>query len=158
MQGDHIRLGHAARIDALGGLHLGQRADAVAQGGGAFELHCFGCGGHLGGQRFLHRRGFARQELLGILDRACVIGGGDVIDARARAALDLIQQTGPGAVLECRLRTGAQQEHLLQLIQGPVDRARAGKGAIIAALFRLGPAVFGDQRIGMILGHQNIRE
>ena len=35
----HIRLGHALRVDALGGLHLRQRLDPVAQGGGAFKLH-----------------------------------------------------------------------------------------------------------------------
>ena len=36
---DDVGLGHAARVDGLVGLNLGQRPDPVAQGGGAFKLH-----------------------------------------------------------------------------------------------------------------------
>jgi hypothetical protein len=47
---DDIGLPHAARVDALRRLHVGQRADTVAQRGGALELHRLGGLGHLRGE------------------------------------------------------------------------------------------------------------
>ncbi len=82
VQRDHVRLGHALRVDALGGLHLGQRLDPVAQGGGALELHRFAGLLHLRRQRFLNTLGAALQELSASLHGRGVILFGHQTDSR----------------------------------------------------------------------------
>ncbi len=158
MQGDHIRLGHAARVDRLHRLHGGQRLDAVAQGGGAFVFHRFAGHGHFACQLRLNRGGLALQEQLGIGHQRVVVIKPDPADARRAAPLDLVQQAGPRPAAERRIGARAQQEHPLKLVQGPVHRPGTGKGAVIIALFRLGTTMLLDLGKRVRLGHQNVRE
>ena len=158
VQRDHIRLGHAARVDALHRLHLRQRADAVAQGGGAFEFHIVRGLLHLRGQRLLHCRGAPGQKAHGIGDRRRIIGFRDFAGAGGRAPFDLMQQARPCPAGEHRVRAVAQQEHLLQLVQRAVDRTRAGEGAEILALVLAGTAMLGDHRKVVFAGDQDVRK
>ena len=158
MQRDHIRLGHAARIDALGRLHLRQRLDAIAQRGGAFEFQRLGRLGHIPGQLGLHLRRLALQEPLRIRHQRAIARLVDMADARGGAALDLVKQAGPRPAGEHRVRAVAQEKDLLQLVQRPVDRARAGEGAVIVALFLLRAAMLLDLREGVFLRNEDIRK
>ena len=65
-------------------------------------------------------------------------------------------QTGPRAAVEHRVGAVPQQEHPLQLVQRPVHRARAGEGAVVAALLLLRAAVFLDLRVVVIGGDKDI--
>ncbi len=58
----------------------------------------------------------------------------DFAGARRRAALDLVQQAGPGAAVEHAVGTGAQQEGALQHVDRAVDGAGRGEGAEVVAL------------------------
>ncbi len=62
------------------------------------------------------------------------------------APLDLVEKAGPRATLEHRIRAVAQQKHPLQLGEGPVHRAGAGEGAVVAAFLLLGAAMLLDLR------------
>ncbi len=76
--------------------------------------------------------------------------------ARGRTAFDLVQKAGPRTGIKYRIGAIAQQKNLLELVQRPVDRARAGKGAVIRTLLLFCAAMFLDLWKGMILCHQNI--
>ena len=69
-----------------------------------------------------------------------------------------MQKARTGAALEHRVRTIAQQKHLLQLVQCPVDRTRAGEGSVIGPLVLLRAAMLLDLRKGMFLGDEDIRK
>ena len=84
MHGHHVRFGHAARVHALGGLHRGQRLDAVTQGGGALILHILGRLGHGCGQIGLDRGAFAFQKPHGIAHQPGIVGLADLADDRVR--------------------------------------------------------------------------
>ena len=155
---DHVGLRHAGRVDALCRLHLRQRADAVAQRRGAFELHRLGGLGHLGRERRLDVGGLALQEPLGIGDEAGVVGFGDVADAGGGAALDLVEQAGARAAFEGGVGAVAQKEHLLELVQRPVHGPRGGEGAIVAPLLGLAAAVLLDLREGVFAADEDVRE
>ena len=101
--------------------------------------------------------GFARQIALGIGHLAAIVGGADLAHAGGCAAFDLILQAGAGAALELAVGAVAQQKHPLQLCQGAIDRAGAGKGAKIGAFFLFCAAMLFDHRVGVI-GDQNIGE
>ena len=150
MQRDHVRLGHTARVDPLRRLYLRQRPDAITQRGGALKLHLFRGLRHLLGQRFLHIRGFARQEPFGIADAFGVVGLRDLADTRPGAALDLVLQAGPCPAVEHGIRAIAQKKDALQLVQRPVHRARTREGAVICAFVFLRAAMLVDHRKGMI--------
>jgi hypothetical protein len=149
VQRDHIGLGHPRRVDALRRLHLRQRPDAVAQRGGALELHRGRRFGHLRGERRLHVRRLALEEAFGILDSAAVVGLGDVAHAGRAAALDLVEKAGPRPAFEGGIRAVAQEEHLLELVQRPVDRACGGERPVVVPLL-LPPPVLLDLREGVV--------
>jgi hypothetical protein len=97
-QAEHIRLVDALRIDALG---LGDEAhglDAVTEAGGTFEVKFSGGGLHLAGQFGLHRLTLAVEKILRLLDEFAIGPRRDIVHAGRGAALDLIEQAGPGAV------------------------------------------------------------
>ena len=98
------------------------------------------------------------QEAFGFLDQLVIAGQIDAVHARRAAALDLEQQAGPGAAVEHRIRTGAQQEGALQGVEGAVDGAGAGEGAEIDALGGLGAAMLQQLRKGMVLAQQDVGE
>ena len=153
-----IGLGHAARVDALRALHLGQRADPVAQRRRALELHRLRGRLHLGRELFLHLCRAAREEAFGIGDRGGIAGAVDMADAGPRTPLDLVEQAGPRPAVEHRVRAVAQKERLLKLVQRPVHGARTGEGPEIDALLGLGATVLLDLRKGVILGDEDVGE
>ena len=103
-------------------------------------------------------RAVPRQKPLRILNGGSVVFLADIADAGRATAFDLIEQTGSGAAIEGRVGAVAEQEHLLQLVQGPVHRAGTGEGAKIAALFFLRAAMFLDLWELMLCRNQDIRE
>src|SRR5690606_32251358 len=120
--------------------------DPVAQGGGALELHRLGGRRHVLGQLGLYLRRLALEETLGIRDERRVSCLVDEPDTGRAASLDLVEQARPRAAGEHRVRTVAEQKHLLQLVQRPVDRAGTGEGAVIVALLLLRTAMLLDLR------------
>ncbi len=154
----HVRLGHAARVDALDLLDLGQRLDPVPKSGGAFEFHRVRGFGHIPGQLRLHLRGLALEETLRIGDERAIIGFANVAHAGGSAALDLEKQTRPGAAGEHRVGAVAQEKDLLELVEGAVHRARAGEGTVVIALFLLGAAMLLDLWKGVFPGDENVRK
>ena len=88
----------------------------------------------------------AEQEALGVLDVARVVVGRDQAHARPRAALDLVQQARPRAVVEDGVLAGAQAEHLLDQLDRLLDRPGARERAEVAVLAVDRAAVVGDAR------------
>jgi hypothetical protein len=105
--------------------HLGQRAHLVAQLGGLLEFELLGMRQHallqLPAARLACRRAGTPRRCA----RPRVVLRGDQLHAGTRAALDLVQQAGPGSVGEHRVLAGAQAEHLLQQLDGFLHRPGA---------------------------------
>ena len=106
--GEDVRLLHAARIDALRSLDRRQRRDAVAHACGALEVEFFRRLVHLARQKVAHGAALAGQKIMRLGDKLAVLDMRDFARARTRAALDLIEQTGPRAVLVIAVGAGAQ--------------------------------------------------
>ena len=154
-QGKDIGIANALRVNRLRPLNEGQRFQPVAQHGRTFEIKRFGRALHFLPQLCLHGRRFAVEEGFGVGNQAVI---GLVINppnAWRGAALDLIQQAWPVAIVEKTVRTAAQQKQLLQRIQRLVDRSGAGKGAVIMPLVPPCTAMFLDTREFMIRAQQN---
>ena len=156
VQRNYVSLGGVLRIDTLGGLHLGQGFDPVAQGCGTLKLHGFAGVLHLLCQRFLNTLGATLQELLGVADGSRVIFFGHQTTTGTRTAFDLILQARARARFKITVGTIAQQEHTLQLVERTVDRARARERAIVIAFLLFRAAMFFDHRVSVIFRHQNI--
>ena len=149
MGGDHIGVADALDIDVLMGLDHGERPQPVAQRGGAARNP---------GRRWPPASGSPSRACTSRLrparkSRACsheagVILQGDPPDAGRRAALDLIEQAGPGAAGEDAVGAGAQQEGALQRRDGAVHGAGGSEGTVVVALARPGAAMLGDLRGG----------
>src|SRR5690606_15475890 len=88
--------------------------------------------------------------------------------ARSRAALDLIEQTRPSAVLEKGIRAASEQECALKRVNRAPDRLSRGKGDEIVALTRARPAVLvyalgrvvacdEDVGKGLVVTQQNVK-
>ncbi len=138
----------AAYLHRLLVQHARQRADAVAQLGRLLELQRLGPAHHLRLQVVDHGLRLAEQETLGIAHVACVVVAADQSHARPRAALDLVQQARPRAVVEHRVLAGAQAEHLLHELDRLLHRPGVGVGAEIAVLAIDGAAEIGHARVG----------
>ena len=80
----------------------------------------------------------------------------DIADAGRRTALDLVQQAGPRAVGIDAVGAGAQQEGLLQRVDGAVHRTRRGEGAIVVALAVARTAMLGELRHRMVAGDEDV--
>ncbi len=156
MDGEHIRLLHAARIDALLRLDRGQCREAVAIEGGGLEFE-FGRGlFHFAGQLLFHHPAAAGQEIRGLAHQFGIAGKIDLAGAGPRTAADLIQQAGPGAAFEEGVGAGTHQKSALQRGDGTADRAGRRERSEIAARPRLRAAMFEDLRRPMIPGDQDI--
>ena len=112
-QAHHVEVLGPVRDHLLGLGRLVHGDDAVAQAGGALELEVLGGVQHLGFQPVQHRLGVAREEPHQVVDVAVV---GLVVDgahARARAAVDVVEQAGPAQALvpgELGVRARAHRE------------------------------------------------
>ena len=137
-------------------LHRRQRREAVAVDRGALEIELGGRLLHLGGQLVAHRLALAGEERVGLAHQLGVAGEIDLVGARRRAALDLVQQAGPRAALEEAVRAGAQQERALQRRDGAVDRPHRSERPVVAAFARARAAMLEDLRRPVIGGDQDI--
>ena len=112
-------------VDGLRSLDVGERAQPVAVDGGELEILLLRRFGHRLAEPCLDARRLAREEQLRVLDEVGIIFLRDPVDARGRAAADLVEQAGPLAVGEEAVRAAAQKEKLLQ----GVKRGRNAPGA-----------------------------
>src|SRR5439155_27244365 len=80
--------------------------------------------------------------------------GRDLAGARRGAALDLMKQTRPRAVLEHRVLAGAKAKYPLQELDALAHGVGVGKGAEIAVLLVLGAAMETEARVSVPGNHQ----
>ena len=73
------------------------------------------------------------QKRVGLAHQRRIIAKVDLLGARRRAALDLIEQARPGAAFEERIAARAQQKRALQRVDGAVDRPHRGERPVITA-------------------------
>jgi hypothetical protein len=158
VEGENIRLLDALGVDALHPLDRRERGDPVPVAGGALELESLGGLLHLGPHPVLHGVRLAGEERPGRIRHGGIILLGDLARAGAGAALDLIEQAGPGAVLVITVGAGAQQEGALQGVDRPVDRPDAGERPVIIALPAPCAAMLDDLRGGPVGGDQDVGE
>ena len=101
---------------------------------------------HLGLER-THELGLATtQKLRGIIDINGVIVFADQVDAWPAAAIDLMQQTGPGAVGKNRVLASTQQEDFLQNLHGLFDCPRTWERTKVLIFFINCAAIVGHAR------------
>ena len=146
VRGEDVGLVDRRQGDRLVRLDVGQRADAVAQDGGAFEFETDRGLLHALGQCLLDLAVAPAQEAAHLVDDGAVLGLVDAADAGRRAALDLVLQAGPGAGREHAVGAGAQREGALQGIERAVDRGGRGEGAEILVLRVAHAAMLGELR------------
>ncbi len=142
----------AALPDFLDGLaleHRRQRPDLVAHRRGLFELEPLGVLLHLLLQSLEHLLLPALQEARGIAHVARVVLLADRADARRRAAVDLVQQARPRAVVEDGVLAGPQLEYLLQDLHALAHRMRARERAEVLVALVGRAAVVRHARIAM---------
>ena len=156
--GEHVGLGNRARIDALLALDRGERADAVAQAGRALEIERRGRLAHRLAKAVLDRAAAAGEEIARFAHQFRVVVKRDFAGARRRAALDLVEQAGPGAVGVKTVRAGAQEKRPLERVQGSEHRAGAGERPEIIAGERARAAMLDQPRRGMAGADENIGE
>ncbi len=104
----------------------------------------------------LHLLALAGQEVLRLLHQLGVALVADLVRAGPGTALDLVEQTGPGARLEDAVGTGADEEGALQRVDRAADGAGRGEGAEIVALAGAGAAMLEDRRGAVVAGDQDI--
>jgi hypothetical protein len=102
---EHVRIAHAGGVHRLAALNEGRGPQPVAQDRGGFEVELLRRLGHLLFEILLHRRGFPAEEILRLAHQILVPLLVDPAHARRRAALDLVQQAGPVAIVEKAVRT-----------------------------------------------------
>ena len=156
MHGKDVGLLDGARIDALLRLDRRQRGETIAVDRGVLEIERRGRFLHCRGELVLDRLAAAGQERVGLAHQRRVIAELDLLGARRRAALDLIEQTRPGAAFEERIAARAQQKRALQGVDGAVDRPHRGERAVILAGPRARAAMFQNLRRPVIRGDQDI--
>ena len=155
---DDVGLVDPPNVDIVARLDPCQRLDAIAKLRRLFELQGVTGFLHLPRQTALDRPAVAGQESARLLDEGRVFGLADAVDAGRAAALDLMQEAGPRAVREHRVRTRPKQEGLLQDAQRLVDRPRRSKRAEIVPLSAMGAAVLEHPRESMVAGEQDRRK
>ncbi len=154
--GDDIGVADFRDVDVLMTLHVGERAQTVADRAGALEIQRVAGGLHVGCQPRLNVAALAREEIPRLFHQLPVILQRDAAGAGRRAALDLIQQAGARAAAVDAVVAGAQQEGALQRRDGAMHGARRGEWPVVVALARAGAAMLGDLGGGMVAGDQDI--
>src|SRR5215208_8257140 len=117
MRRDDVGVADAGDVNVLMSLYQRERANAVADQRRSLEIERLGGPVHLGCKPLLDVAAATGQERLRLLDQPCVIAAVDPGDAGRAASLDLIQQTGTGAIAEHAVAARAQQEGFLQCYQ-----------------------------------------
>ena len=108
------------------------------------------------GELFAHGAALAGEKVARLAHQLGVILERNFAGAGAGAALDLIEQAGPRAIVVKALRAGAQQKGALQRVERAIDRPDAGEGAEIVALARARAAMLGDLRRLVVARDENI--
>ena len=124
---DEVQLGLRERLHLLALHRPLDGPDLVAQGGGALVLGPLGGDRHLGPQCLDERLLPTLQEQLHLGDVLRVVGLGDRLDARALAALDVIQQARPLERLDPVRdlhRAGPEREQASDQVHRLVDARR----------------------------------
>ena len=85
------------------------------------------------GEAALDRAALAGEEIARLPDQLGIFAERNLARTGARAALDLVEQAGPGAVGVETVRAGAQEKRPLQRVQGAEHRAGAGERPEIVA-------------------------
>ena len=114
---------------------FGERSNLVAQLGRQLKLKQAGVVLHFAlelGDDFLR---LAAQKTLGVSNILRVIFSADMAYAGRRAALDLVEQAGAGAVVKDRVFAVTQAKNFLQQQHGFFDRPGTGIGAEVMVLF-----------------------
>ena len=158
VQRHHVGLLDPFRVDPLVRLHVGQRPDAVADRRRPLELHRPAGRRHGLGKLLLHLGRSPGEEQYRVLDHDRIVGFRDQPDAGRAAPLDLVQEARPRPAGEHRVRAGAQQERLLQLVERPVHAAGRGEGAEVAPRLLARAAVLADLREGVAGGDLDVGE
>jgi len=151
-----VRFIDGFRIYALDGLNLRQSLYSVSEHGGALELQLLRRRFHVPRQLLLNIGRLSRQKPLCVIDEFGVRRFADVADARRGAALYLIQQARPRAVLERRFRAIPEQKNFLELIQRAIHSACGCEGAEVIALLLLRPTMLLDPRKARRPRNQNV--
>ena len=102
------------------------------------------------------RAAAAGQEVLRLLDQPGVVVERDLAGAGTGAALDLVEQAGPGAVLVIAVGAGAQEEGALERVHGAEHRAGAGERPVIVAGNRARAPVLDEPRRRVSRADQDI--
>src|SRR5690606_26802728 len=156
VNGENIRFLDPLRVYALMALHVGKRSKAVAIDGRALEIERLRGLLHGGRDLRLHLAGAAGKEVLRLGNQTGIIFCADLAGARPRTALDLVQQAGPRAAFEDRVRAGADEEGALEGVDRTSHGARGGERPEVVALARARATVFEKTRGRMIAGKQDI--
>src|SRR3546814_3855123 len=101
---EHIGIAGALGVRRAPVLDIGQRLQPITIYGRQFEIERVGRRLHRIAQLFLHGRGFAREEGLGIGDQLAVSLCRYPADARGRAALDLMRSEEHTSELQSLMR------------------------------------------------------
>ena len=120
---------------------FGERRNLVAQLGRQLKLKQAGMVLHFALELGDDLLRLAAQKTLGVSNILRVIFSADMAYAGRRAALDLVEQAGPGAVVKDRVFAVTQAKNFLQQQHGFFDRPGAGIGAEVVVLFLGGAAV-----------------
>jgi hypothetical protein len=129
LRADDVLIDGAHRLDLLAHERALHVADLVAVVGGELVLPVLRGLVHARLQRLDQLLALALQEQHGLVHRARVGLAVDLEDARPRAALDLVLQAGPRAVVQDVVVTRAQAEVLVEHAQGLPHRGRRVVGA-----------------------------
>ncbi len=149
----HVALGAG---DVLALLDRAQRGDAVAQPRRLLERQVLGGAFHAGDQLIDHAVAVPVQEHLHVAHVAGVVLLADVAHARRGAALDLVLQARPGAVLEEAVPALAHGEDLLQVVERFAHRAGAGERPEIPPLPLAATAVKAQPREALVGGEVDV--
>ena len=103
----------AARVDALMRLNGRERRQAIAVDRGAFEIERQRRLLHFSGEFVLYRLAAPRQERIRFAHEHRVFAEINLVGARRRATLDLVQEARPCTAFEERVAARAQQKRAL---------------------------------------------
>ena len=120
---------------------FGERRNLVAQLGRQLKLKQAGMVLHFALELGDDLLRLAAQKTLGVSNILRIIFSADMAYAGRRAALDLVEQAGPGAVVKDRVFAVTQAKNFLKQQHGFFDRPGAGIGAEVMVLFLGGAAV-----------------
>src|SRR5690606_33178872 len=128
---ENVSLLHCLRVDALVALHMRQGSQTIAKDRRPLEVLLLGRLLHGLRHLRLHLLAAAREKVPRLIYQRRICAMRDLAGARSRAALDLIEQARPSAVLEKGIRAASEQECALKRVDRAPDRLSRGKGAEI---------------------------